>query len=115
MVNYAPPELDRTFSALSDPTRRRILTQLLQGKRSISELAKPHRMSLPAVMKHLDVLSDAGLIARKKTGRTVVCTLQAKPLQNTVDWLLQYRRFWEERFDRLDAYLAHVQQGESDS
>jgi DNA-binding transcriptional ArsR family regulator len=105
MVYYTDP-LDRTFAALSDPTRRALLARLeLQDTVSISELAKPFAMSLPAVMKHLDVLTDAGLVTRQKTGRTVACRLTAAPMQQAIDWLSKYERFWTERLDRLAAYL----------
>ena len=106
MVNYQPPALDRTFAALSDPTRRALIAQL--GERqslSVSELARPYSMSLPAVMKHLEVLSDAGLVIRKKTGRTVACRLNAQPMREAMDWLEQHQRFWSESLDRLAAFL----------
>ena len=105
MVYYSEP-LDRTFAALSDPTRRALLAQLeSKDTVSVSELAKPFAMSLPAVMKHLDVLTDAGLVTRKKTGRTVACRLNAAPMQEALKWLSNYERFWTERLDRLAAYL----------
>ncbi|MCA6119857.1 helix-turn-helix transcriptional regulator [Bradyrhizobium sp. WSM 1738] len=106
MVKYQEDTLDRTFAALSDPTRRALLARL--GNReslSVSELAQPFSMSLPAIMKHLDVLSDAGLIAREKTGRTVACRLTAQPMEEAMEWLNRYRRFWSESFDRLAALL----------
>jgi len=106
MVKYQDPALDRTFAALADPTRRALLAQL--GSRdsfSVSELARPYPMSLPAIMKHLDVLSDAGLIAREKTGRTVACRLTAKPMEQAMDWLRHYQRFWSESLDRLAAFV----------
>jgi DNA-binding transcriptional ArsR family regulator len=106
MVKYQDEALDRTFAALSDPTRRALLARL--GDReslSVSELAQPFSMSLPAIMKHLDVLSDAGLIAREKTGRTVACRLTAQPMEQAMNWLNRYARFWSERFDRLAALL----------
>jgi DNA-binding transcriptional ArsR family regulator len=106
MVKYQQPALDRTFAALSDPTRRALLAQLGRRRRlSVSELARPHSMSLPAVMKHLDVLSDAGLIARTKTGRTVACELVAAPMEEAMQWLARYQRFWTEQLDRLAAFL----------
>ncbi|WP_206995261.1 ArsR/SmtB family transcription factor [Trinickia mobilis] len=106
MVKYQDSALDRTFAALADPTRRALLAQLV-GRRSmsVSELAQPFAMSLPAVMKHLDVLSDAGLIARTKTGRTVACALTAGPMQEALDWLARYERFWSEQLDRLSAFI----------
>jgi DNA-binding transcriptional ArsR family regulator len=103
---YLPAQLDRTFAALSDPTRRALLTRLEAADTvSVSDLAKPFAMSLPAIMKHLDVLTDAGLVARKKTGRTVACRLRAQPMQEAMKWLSKYERFWSERLDRLAAYL----------
>jgi DNA-binding transcriptional ArsR family regulator len=106
MVKYQDRALDRTFAALADPIRRALLAQL--GKQqglSVSELAKPFPVSLPAIMKHLDVLSDAGLIARSKTGRTVACRLTAKPMEQAMDWLNRYQRFWSDRLDRLAAFV----------
>ncbi|MCK9916257.1 metalloregulator ArsR/SmtB family transcription factor [Microbacteriaceae bacterium K1510] len=98
--------LDHTFAALADPTRRALLAQLSEHDNlSVSELARPHTMSLPAVMKHLDVLSDAGLIERSKTGRTVSVRLRATPMQEATDWLNRYQRFWSESLDRLAAFL----------
>src|SRR5512141_73932 len=102
MVKYSDQALNRTFAALADPTRRALLARL--GKRdgiSVSELAQPFSMSLPAIMKHLDVLSDAGLIARSKTGRIVACRLTAKPMARAMDWLNRYERFWSDGLDRL--------------
>jgi DNA-binding transcriptional ArsR family regulator len=106
MVKYREEVLDRTFAALADPTRRALLARL--GDRdsvSVSELAQPFAMSLPAIMKHLDVLSDAGLVAREKTGRTVACRLTAKPMERAMDWLNRYQRFWSENLDRLAAFV----------
>jgi len=109
MVKYRQPAadtaLDRTFAALADPTRRALLARLGEGNLSVSELARPLPMSLPAVMKHLAVLSDAGLIVRRKTGRTVACELVAMPMEQAVDWLNLYQRFWSERLDRLAAFV----------
>jgi DNA-binding transcriptional ArsR family regulator len=106
MVKYQEAALDRTFAALSDPTRRALLARL--GSRdslSVSELAQPFSMSLPAIMKHLDVLSDAGLIAREKTGRTVACRLTAEPMEQAMAWLNRYQRFWSDALDRLAAFV----------
>jgi DNA-binding transcriptional ArsR family regulator len=106
MVKYQNETLDRTFAALSDPTRRALLARL--GSRdgiSVSELAKPFAMSLPAIMKHLDVLSDAGLVAREKTGRVVACRLTARPMEQAMEWLNRYARFWSENLDRLAAFV----------
>jgi len=108
------PALDRTFAALADPTRRAIIAQLERRSHSVSELARPLSMSLPAVMKHLSVLSDAGLVTRVKTGRTVACTLRAAPMAEATTWLRHYRRLWEESLDRLDGYLQHLQNGDLD-
>jgi len=110
MVKYINQALDRTFAALADPTRRALLARL--GKQdgiSVSELAQPFSMSLPAIMKHLDVLSDAGLIARAKTGRTVACRLTARPMEQAMDWLNRYQRFWSEGLDRLAAFVEEEQ------
>src|SRR5579885_3211730 len=114
MVKYQDTALDRTFAALADPTRRTLLAQL--GERdgvSVSELAKPFPLSLPAIMKHLDVLSDAGLITRTKTGRVVYCRLAAQPMQEAVSWLNRYQRFWSERLDRLAAFLEEEESCQS--
>ena len=106
MVNYQAAVLDRTFAALADPTRRALLARLDEEEGlSVSELARPFPVSLPAIMKHLDVLSDAGLIARAKTGRTVACRLNAKPMEQAMDWLNRYQRFWSDNLDRLAAFV----------
>src|ERR1700755_2515577 len=106
MVKYQDAALDRTFAALSDPTRRALLARLVEKESiSVSELAQPFAMSLPAIIKHLDVLSDAGLIAREKPGRPVACRLTAAPMEQAMDWLNRYARFWSESFDRLAALL----------
>jgi DNA-binding transcriptional ArsR family regulator len=106
MVYYKPAPLDRTFAALADPTRRALLARLSQTDNlSVSELAEPFAMSLPAVMKHLDVLSDAGLVTRNKSGRTVSCRLRAEPMHEANEWLNRYQKFWTERLDRLSAFL----------
>ena len=106
MVKHQDGTLDRTFAALADPTRRALVARL--GEReslSVSELAQPFAMSLPAVMKHLDVLSDAGLVAREKTGRTVACRLTAQPMEQAMAWLNRYQRFWSDALDRLAAFV----------
>ena len=106
MVNLQSPILDRTFAALADPTRRALLARLdEQGGVSVSDLARPFPVSLPAIMKHLDVLSEAGLIARKKTGRTVTCQLKAEPMEQAMNWLAKYERYWTEQLDRLAAFV----------
>src|ERR1700730_3336275 len=105
MVNYS--ELDRTFAALVDPTRRAMLARLeRENSASVSELAKPFAIKLPAVMKHLDVLDDAGLITRSKVGRTVTVRLSPEPMREAADWLRRYERFWSASLDRLAAYAA---------
>ncbi len=106
MVKYQDAALDRTFAALSDPTRRALLARLGETDGlSISELAEPFPMSLPAVMKHLDVLSDAGLVTRAKVGRIVTCKLRAGPMEQATEWLNRYQRFWAEGLDRLAVLL----------
>src|SRR5689334_15517771 len=109
MVNYREDELDRIFAALADPTRRALVARLEENESlTISELARPFPVSLPAIMKHLDVLSDAGLVARHKTGRTVACRLNAAPMEAATEWLNRYERFWSARLDRLEKFLAEV-------
>ena len=101
--------LDTTFSALADPTRRAILARLALGETSVTELAKPFAMSLPAVSKHLRVLEHAGLIARGRDAQWRPCRIKARTLKDVDDWLGNYRRFWDESFDRLDDYLKKLQ------
>ena len=108
MVNYPLPSLDRTFAALSDPTRRAILARLAQGEASVGELAAPFDVSLPAVSKHLRVLEKAGLMRRQKEGRVHRCRLVAEPLHDAVEWLAYYERFWDEKLDALAEYLADL-------
>jgi DNA-binding transcriptional ArsR family regulator len=106
MVKYQDTALDRTFAALADPTRRALLARLNSGmSASVSELARPLPMSLPAVLKHLDVLADAGLIKRTKTGRIVACELTPEPMENAMNWLNRYLRFWSEQLERLAAFV----------
>src|SRR5499427_51506 len=105
----APDPLSITFSALADPTRRAILARLASGEASVTELAAPFEMSLPAVSKHLKVLERAGLIARSREAQWRPCRLEAARLKEVDDWLERYRRFWEESFDRLDEYLRKLQ------
>jgi len=109
MVKFNEAVLDRTFAALSDPTRRALLARLSERDLSISELARPLAMSLPAVMKHVDVLCSAGLITRSKTGRTVACRLSAGPMQQALQWLDRYQRFWGASLDRLAAWVENGQ------
>jgi DNA-binding transcriptional ArsR family regulator len=106
--------LDRTFAALADPTRRAILARLASGQSSVTELAAPFAMSLPAVSKHLKVLERAGLVARGRRAQWRPARLQAEPLHEVADWLADYRRFWEERLDRFDEYLRELQASEPD-
>jgi DNA-binding transcriptional ArsR family regulator len=101
--------LDRTFGALSDPTRRAILARLARGEASVSKLAEPFEMSLPAVSKHLKVLERAGLIARGRDRQWRPARLEAGPLKEVAEWAERYRRFWEESYDRLDEYLEELQ------
>jgi|SRR5947207_3335684 DNA-binding transcriptional ArsR family regulator len=101
--------LNVTFAALADPTRRAILARLASGKTSVTELAEPFEMSLPAISKHLKVLERAGLIARGREAQWRPCRLEAGPLKGAAEFLERYRRFWEESFDRLDDYLRELQ------
>lgn len=111
----ASDPLSTTLSALADPTRRAILARLSLGEASVSELAEPFEMSLPAVSKHLKVLERAGLIQRSRSAQWRPCTLDAGPLRDVAGWLEGYRRFWEASLDRLDAYLQQLQQGDPDA
>ena len=101
--------LSTTFAALADPTRRAILGRLTRGQSSVSDLAKPFKMSLPAISKHLKVLERAGLIERGREAQWRPCRLKAKPLREVSDWVEQYRQFWEARLDRLEEYLQELQ------
>jgi len=105
--------LSTTFAALSDPTRRAILARLATGEVSVSELASPFAMTLPAVTKHLNVLERAGLIARGRDAQWRPCRLQAAPLKEAASWIAAYRQHWEQRLDRLDAYLQSLQESET--
>jgi DNA-binding transcriptional ArsR family regulator len=109
MVKCSPRRLNRTFAALADPTRRRILEHLAHGDRCVTDLARPHRMSLPAVSKHLRVLERAGLIRRQRSGRVHQLNLEAAPMKQASLWIEEYRRFWEKSLDRLDDYLKQLQ------
>jgi DNA-binding transcriptional ArsR family regulator len=111
----APDHLSTTFAALADPTRRAILARLALGEASVTELAEPFEMSLPAVSKHLKVLERASLIARGRQAQWRPCRLDAVPLKDAADWLEHYRRFWEQSLDRLEHYLRELQTpGEKD-
>lgn len=108
----SPDRLSLTFAALADPTRRAILGRLSRGETSVTELARPHDMSLPAISKHLRVLERSGLIERGREAQWRPCRIKAKPLKEAVKWLEHYRRHWEESFDRLDDYLTELQSKE---
>lgn len=107
MVNY--PTLDTVFSALANPTRRAILQRLTEGEATVSDLADPFEMSLPGLLKHVRALEAAGLVTSRKAGREHLVTLVPQAMQPAAEWLDTYRRFWEARFDQLDAYLANTQ------
>jgi DNA-binding transcriptional ArsR family regulator len=108
----ATDRLSATFAALADPTRRAILARLTLGETSVTELAEPFDMTLPAVSKHLKVLERAGLIARSRAAQWRPCRLEASPLKDATDWLEHYRRFWEQSLDRLGDYLRELQMKE---
>jgi DNA-binding transcriptional ArsR family regulator len=105
-------QLSATFAALADPTRRAILAKLAGGETSVTELAGPFKMSLPAISKHLKVLERAGLITRSREAQRRPCRLKAEPLKGVADWVDRYRRFWDESLDRLDEYLHEIQKKE---
>jgi DNA-binding transcriptional ArsR family regulator len=110
MVYYKDEQLDLAFSALADPTRRAILDRLArENGLAVSEIARPFAVSLPAVMKHLDVLARARLIEREKSGRTVHCRLKAAPMETAMQWLARYERFWTERLDALAKFVEEEQ------
>lgn len=108
----AADRLSATFAALADPTRRAILGRLSRGETSVKELAKPFKMSLPAISKHLKVLEKAKLIVRSREAQWRPCRLHPQPLKDIAQWIEHYRRFWEESFDRLEVYLEQLQAGE---
>jgi len=106
MVDYSTAQLDLAFAALADPTRRAIVDRLArQSELAVTEIAAPFAVSLPAVMKHLDVLARAGLVEREKTGRTVHCRLRAAPMERAMQWLERYERFWSEKLDALAKFV----------
>jgi len=107
--------LSSTFSALADPTRRAILARLADGEASVTELAAPFDMSMPAISKHLKVLERAGLIVRSRDAQYRPCHLEAARLKEVSDWVNEYRRFWEQSFDRLDDYISRLQKKEKKS
>ncbi len=102
-------QLDLIFSALSDPTRRKILERLARGEASVLDIAEPHAMSLPAVSKHLRVLEEAGLVMRERDGRLHLMSLNSKALKDAAEWLERYRAFWEGKFDALERFLNNPQ------
>jgi DNA-binding transcriptional ArsR family regulator len=109
---YSSEQLDAIFTALADPTRRAILARLVQGEATVTELAAPFTMSLPAISKHLKVLERAGLISRGREAQWRPCRIEAAPLKEVADWVEGYRALWDARFDRLDALLRQPQQEE---
>lgn len=109
MVNYETETLNATFAALADPTRRAILTRLSQGQLSVTALAEPFQVSLPAISKQLRVLERAGLLVQEKDGRVRRCRLEAGPMKQAVDWIDQYRRFWDQQLESLASYLEDVE------
>ena len=113
MVKQNP--IDATFAALADPTRRQIVETLLRGEATVSQLAEPHDMSMPAVMKHVGKLVDAGLVERRNEGRVVTCSLRVDPLDEASAWLHRHLEFWNGRLDALDLYLAKQKQKEKDA
>ena len=109
-----PDRLSNTFSALADPTRRAILARLITGEASVTELAAPFQMTMPAVSKHLKVLERAGLIARGREAQWRPCRIEGEPLRDVAEWMEPYRRFWDESFDRLDDYLQEMKKEKRD-
>ncbi|MDF5751930.1 metalloregulator ArsR/SmtB family transcription factor [Spongiactinospora sp. TRM90649] len=107
--------LDATFAALADPTRRAILARLAKGEATVTELAAPFAMTQPAVSKHLRVLEQAGLITRGRDAQRRPCRLEAAPLKNAMDWLAEYRDYWEESYQRLDALLGELKAGQTEA
>lgn len=102
-------QLSDTFQALADPTRRALMARLTTGEASVQELAKPFKMSLPAISKHLKVLEKSGLIVRRSQAQQRLCKLQTQPIKDAVDWLEHHRKLWEDRLDRLEDYLQEIQ------
>ncbi|WP_206668907.1 ArsR/SmtB family transcription factor [Bremerella volcania] len=115
MVHSRSLQLDETFFALSDPTRREMLSRMAGGEMTVAELADPFEMSAPAISKHLRVLEKAGLLEQQKDGRIRRCRLIAAPLKDAAQWVEQYRQFWEDRLDSLDQYLAEIQSTDTPS
>ncbi|WP_046468312.1 ArsR/SmtB family transcription factor [Allosalinactinospora lopnorensis] len=114
-LNATPERLDATFTALADPTRRAILARLVAGEATVTELAAPFDMSQPAISKHLKVLERAGLVSRGRDAQRRPCRLEARPLREATDWLENYRDYWEESYQRLDALLDELKTGEGTS
>ncbi|WP_332764755.1 ArsR/SmtB family transcription factor [Phenylobacterium sp.] len=110
----ASDHLSTTFAALADPTRRAILARLVEGETSVSDLAEPFAISLPAISRHLKVLEHAGLVTRSREAQWRPCRLRAGPMKEVSDWLLRYRRFWEEGFDQMADYIAELKAKETD-
>lgn len=115
MVNFSSPSLDATFGALCDATRRGILARLAEGEATVTNLAAPYKMSLPAVSKHLRVLESAGLITRRRDGRVHRCRLNPAPMKNAAEWIERYKQFWERQFDALAVYLEKQNDKEESS
>ncbi len=110
MVNYTVERLDATFGALADPTRRAILERLSNGESTVTRLAQPFNVSLPAISKQLRVLERAGLLSQEKDGRVRRCRLEAGPMKEAAEWIARYQRFWEAQLDSLAGYLDQLQQ-----
>jgi len=115
MVECHSKVLDRAFGALADPTRRRILAQLAKGEECVTNLARPHAMSLAGVSKHLIVLEKAGLVKRRREGRVHTLALEAKPMQEAMAWLDRYRKFWEANLDQFEKYLDELKDKENEN
>jgi DNA-binding transcriptional ArsR family regulator len=114
MAKHREDPLGATFAALADPTRRAIVERLARGEASVSELADPFKMTLPAISKHLTVLEDAGLVVRRKEGRVRHCTMTDEPMREAVKWIATHGRFWEDQLDSLGAFLARSRQERRD-
>jgi len=115
MVNYIDDKVGRVFAALADPTRRAMLAQLALGETTVSDLAAPYNMSLPAASKHISGLESAGLVKKRKTGRVVHCSFVPTRLKEAMEWMSRYERFWTERLDALDEYLESKNKGDSNN
>jgi DNA-binding transcriptional ArsR family regulator len=109
MVKHSQQQLDSVFSALAHPIRRGILARLASGETTVADLARPHRVSAPAISKHLRILEEAGLLARRKEGREHHCRLEAQRLQSAAEWIEHHRRIWNDRLDALERYLKEIQ------